>query len=150
MESLKKLLMLMHLQKQYLPFFVLNFCTLQYVHANIEIASLPDVEELLEPCHVPTGKASFCVPLERCPPLNSLYSKLPHPRKRDVTRYLNESFYCLHENEEFTDEGTMCCPFESIINPKLKQRPQIEETGNVPLCIYIYIYICVTKFLFRN
>ena len=138
MESVKKLLIWINIQKQFLSFILLNFCSLQYLHADIEIASLPDVEELLEPCHVPTGKASFCVPLERCPPLNSLYSNLPYPREQDVARYLNESFYCLHKNEAFTDEGTMCCPFESITNPKLKQRPQIEESSNAPLYIYFH------------
>jgi hypothetical protein len=136
MANNKKLLMLIRIQKQFLSFSILNFCISQNVVAHIEIASLPDVDEILEPCHVPTGKVSFCVPLERCPPLNTLYSSLPSPRQKDITNYLNESFYCLHKNESFANEGTMCCPFESIINPTLHERPQIEESGNVPSYIF--------------
>ena len=81
----------------------------------------PDRPERLLPCHVPTGRASFCVSLDRCKQLSALFQNLQKPIPGDVGKYIKESFFC--------SNNKVCCPFNSIINPKPKNRPPIRNRG---------------------
>ena len=84
--------------------------------------STPDRPEQLTPCHIPTGRASFCVPLDRCNQLSALIKNLQKPIPTDVALYVKDSFYCPSTNN-------VCCPFNSIINPKPENRPAIRNRG---------------------
>ena len=82
-------------------------------------------QENLESCHVPTGGATFCVPLNRCHELTVLFMSLQLPIDgipRDVAKYIKDSFACKTRN-------SVCCPFKSIINPKPVNPPSIEDRG---------------------
>ena len=103
----------------------------------------PDRPETLLPCHVPTGRASFCVPIDRCKQLSGLIKNLQKPIPGDVGKYIKDSFFCPSKNK-------VCCPFNSIINPKPATRPLIRNRGKkgyVIWNIYIYIYIYIILLL---
>ena len=77
----------------------------------------------LKPCHIPTGKASFCVPVNRCNQISQLFSSMKKPIPGDVSKYIIDSFLC------FGGDNEMCCPFDSIENPKLVELPTIRDRG---------------------
>ena len=86
--------------------------------------SIPDDNqetERLTPCHIPTGRASFCVPFNRCPQIKTLISNLKKPIPGDVGKYIKESYTC-------TGGTTVCCPFNNIVN-KPQNRPPIRDRG---------------------
>jgi len=79
-----------------------------------------DEPERLRPCHIPTGRASFCVPNNRCDQISALISNLKRPISEDIAKYLKDMFVC-------PGDKTVCCPFNSISNPKPKNRPPIRD-----------------------
>ena len=81
-----------------------------------------DEPERLRPCHIPTGRASFCVPNNRCDQISALISNLKRPISEDIAKYLKDMFVC-------PGDKTVCCPFNSISNPKPKNRPPIRDKG---------------------
>jgi len=85
------------------------------------IPSDNDGTERLKPCHIPTGKASFCVPVNRCNQISQLFLSMKKPIPGDVSKYILDSFLCSGGDNE------MCCPFDSIDNPKLEERPIIRD-----------------------
>ena len=87
------------------------------------IPSDNDGTERLKPCHIPTGKASFCVPVNRCNQISQLFSSMKKPIPGDVSKYIIDSFLCSGGDNE------MCCPFDSIDNPKLEEPPIIRDRG---------------------
>ena len=108
-------------------YFIIMLCTCFYqfqMAYSQKIVHLltPDRPEVLLPCHTPTGKASFCVPLERCEELSSLITNLQKPIPGDVGKYIKESFFCQSSNK-------VCCHFHSIINPRMTDRPPIRNRG---------------------
>ena len=87
------------------------------------IPSDNDGTERLRPCHIPTGKASFCVPVNRCNQISQLFSSMKKPIPGDVSKYIIDSFLCSGGDNE------MCCPLDSIDNPKLEEPPIIRDRG---------------------
>ena len=83
--------------------------------------------EQLVPCHVPTGETSFCVPLARCTQLTALVKNLQKPIPGDVAKYIKDSFFCTKRGP--ADPSKVCCPFNSIIDPKPTNRPPIRKRG---------------------
>ena len=108
--------------------FLLGY-NLHFARSQMIIESLPDAEEELVSCHVPTGEASYCVPLKRCPQISALFAGLPKPAPPDITKYIKKSFVCL--SKELSDQESVCCHLDSIINPKVTERPRIGNNGNV-------------------
>jgi len=95
-------------------------------HAQFQIPD-DDKSERLTPCHIPTGRASFCVPTNRCDQISALISNLKKPIPTDASRYIKDMFVCPGSN-------SVCCPFNSISNPKPESRPPIrnkDETCSV-------------------
>ena len=80
-----------------------------------------DETERLTPCHIPTGRPSFCVPTNRCPQIKALISSLKPPIPPDVGKYIQESYTC-------AGGRTVCCPFNNIVN-KPGNRPTIRPRG---------------------
>ena len=87
------------------------------------IPSDNDGTERLKPCHIPTGKASFCVPVNRCNQISQLFLSMKKPIPGDVSKYILDSFLCAGGDNE------MCCPFDGIENPKLEEPPIIRDRG---------------------
>ena len=83
-----------------------------------------DKPERLLPCHIPTGRASFCVPTNRCDQISALISNLRKPIPTDTSKYIKDMFVC-------PGGKTVCCPFNSISNPKPEKRPPIRNKGTV-------------------
>lgn len=83
-----------------------------------------DKPERLLPCHIPTGRASFCVPTNRCDQISALISNLRKPIPTDTSKYIKDMFVC-------PGGKTVCCPFNSISNPKPEKRPPIRNKDEV-------------------
>jgi len=88
-------------------------------HAQFQIPD-DDEPERLVPCHIPTGRASFCVPTNRCNQISALFSNMKKPIPGDVSKYIKDLFVC-------PGDKTVCCPFNSISNPKPIDRPPIRD-----------------------
>ena len=129
----------LHLSKPCLLAIVFLVGNLHLVHSEMIIEMLPDADEDLVSCHVPTGEASYCVPLKRCHQINVLLAGLPKPTPPDITKFIKKSFTC--SKKEFSDEDTFCCQFDSIIGPKLTDRPRIGNSSNVFVSITYPIYV---------
>ena len=129
----------LYLLKPCLLAIVFLGCNLHRAPSEMIIETLPDADDDLVSCHVPTGEASYCVPLKRCNQINALLAGLPKPIPPDITKYIKTSFTC--SKKEFSDEDTFCCHFDSIISPKLTDLPRIGNSSNVYISITYQIYI---------
>ena len=101
------------------PYFVLLLCTFIYHIKTTNSFVIPSEDgspDRLQACHIPTGRASFCVPLSRCNQLTKLVTSLKLPLSVDVAKYIKDSFTC-------PNTDTVCCPFASIVNPTPKDSP---------------------------
>ena len=107
---------------------LLLLCTVATVRGQFVV---PDEDEqsfddrLLRPCHIPTGNASFCVPLERCDMIQALIDNLQKPLPGDVSLIIADSFFCPQEG----DQVKVCCPFQGIANPPPQRTPTIRKRG---------------------
>ena len=88
--------------------------------------------ERLTPCHIPTGRPSFCVPTNRCPQIKALISNLKPPIPGDVGKYIHESYTC-------AGGTTVCCPFNNIVN-KPENPPTIRPKGMRRFKVGLRIY----------
>ena len=88
--------------------------------------------ERLTPCHIPTGRPSFCVPTNRCPQIKALISNLKPPIPGDVGKYIHESYTC-------AGGTTVCCPFNNIVN-KPENPPTIRPKGMLRFKVGLRIY----------
>ena len=107
----------------YMCFYAIEYSNSQFV---INPGSSSRSEQLV-PCHVPTGNASFCVPLTRCNQIFALIRNLQKPLPGDVAKYIKDSFFCPKISPR--DPNTVCCPFDSIVDPKPTSRPIIRNRG---------------------
>ena len=129
MTKLVRSLKHLFIKKYYVAVVLLIVYNLQATRSQkYGFSSLSNTQNNLASCLVPTGRVSYCVPLKRCKQINVLFRSLPEPRPSDITNFLSESFLC--PNEKSSDEKRVCCPVESITNPKLAQRPRFGNTGN--------------------
>ena len=104
--------------------FVIYVCLHHIKNSNSQFQfSTPDRTDQLVPCHIPTGRASFCVPLQRCKQISALVTNLQKPIPGDVGKYIKDSFFCQSKDK------SVCCPFNSIINPRPETRPIIRNRG---------------------
>merc|ERR1712038_237752 len=117
-----------NINSKHLVFVVyLCFSSFKISHSQFVIPDDNNEPERLQPCHIPTGRPSFCVPTHRCPQIQALISNLKSPIPPDVGRYIKDMYTC-------TGVGTVCCPFNNIVKPKPTKRPTIrprEETCSV-------------------
>ena len=114
---------------------VLVLCSL--TDSVFEDASLPESQEKIHVCHIPNGKASYCVTRKRCKPLDDLFNNVTNLGDKSVTKYLNNSFVC--SNESSTRSHKVCCPFENISNPKEGKRPNTTSIGKH----YLVLFLCI-------
>jgi hypothetical protein len=129
MISFRGCLTTLNIKSYFLALALLIFYNVQATHSKkYGVASLSNTQTTLESCLVPTGRASYCVPKERCKEINALFQSLPKPRSNDVANFLNSSFRC--PNKTSSNKTLVCCPVEDITNPPLPQRPRFGNTGN--------------------
>lgn len=85
-----------------------------------------DFQQKPRPCFVPTGDTSFCVSLNRCPYVKDLMRNLQKPLPGDVAILLKDSFFCPKIGQ---NEIEICCPFESIVEPVIENKPILPDKG---------------------
>lgn len=88
-------------------------------------------DEVLTPCFLPTGSATFCVPLPRCRHVKELVSNLQRPLPGDVSLLVKDSFFCPTKNA--AGEATVCCPLDGIQEPAVTEGPAVEDFGSCTL-----------------
>jgi hypothetical protein len=74
-------------------------------------------------CHLPTGKAAFCVPLQECGHVMGLIRNLQRPLPSDVALLLRESFFCSSSRRGGV---SVCCPLDGLVTPA-ENRPDVPD-----------------------
>ena len=77
-------------------------------------------------CRVPTGKTSFCVPLQECPYVKDLVKSLKKTRPSNVNNIIKDSFFCPRGNG---DPILICCPLDGI-EPAVEEKPTLPGMKN--------------------
>ena len=107
--------------------YIILICFVSISRPELLIETLPDAEEELVSCNLPSGEASHCVSLKRCKSVNALLDNLPEPRSEIVEEYIKESFFCPTKRSSDT-EDQVCCPFDGVVNPKPENSMPVDRT----------------------
>ena len=97
--------------------YIILICFVSISRPELLIETLPDAEEELVSCNLPSGETSHCVSLKTCKSVNALLDNLPEPRSEIVEEYIKESFFCPTKRSSDI-EDQVCCPFDGVVNPK--------------------------------
>merc|ERR1712241_937112 len=85
--------------------------------------SINRVSQQRQQCRVPTGKTSFCVPLQECPYVKDLVKSLKKTRPSNVNNMIKDSFFCPRGNG---DPILICCPLNGI-EPAVEEKPTLPD-----------------------